>query len=136
MSENEENEEAERLTYIGRRLQGGKLKHSFRQEDGSIVFYPKAPASTFAGARIGRTYNVGPRFPSIWASVEVDRLPDAECVRWQAADRAAYETKAERAGSSLPELDAAITALREARAVLPHGQRRGFDVWLLKKIVG
>lgn len=127
-------EKTDRLTYIGRRIQGGKIQHCFKEPDGQVIWYPKARVSTFGGAVIGSIYEIGNRFPQIWATCAVGKADADQCVAWQAQDRAAYALKTERAASSSPELDAAIKALQVGRASLPRSQRPAFDAWLLNKI--
>jgi len=127
-------QKTEKMTYIGRRMQKGKLHHCFLDAEGVVTWYPKAKASTFQGARIGTTYEIGGRFPQIWSSVKVGELSDQERLNWQAQDRAAYALKTERAGSSSPDLDNAVDAIKNARIRMNASQRAAFDAWLLNKI--
>lgn len=129
-----EETETEILTYIGRRIQKGKIQHCFKEEAGGIVWYPKAKASTFQGAMIGSTYKIGPRFPQLWSDAKTGEEDEQTRLKWQALDRAAYASKSERSASNSPELDAAVDAIRMARSSIPRGQTAAFDAWLLNKI--
>lgn len=124
----------EKMTYIGRRLQKGKLQHCFLDEEGDVIWYPKAKASTFQGARIGSTYEIGKQFPKFWSDAKVGELSDQERTNWQALDRAAYALKTERSGSPSPDLDKAVDAIKTARLRMSASQRAAFDAWLLNKI--
>lgn len=131
-----EETETQRVTYIGRRIQKGKLQHCFRDdtEGGVVVWWPKTKPSTFAGCKIGRSYEFGGRFPSVWINHETGQVAEDLATQWQAQDRAAYLAKNERTASSSPELDKAIEAIQTARLSLTPSQRAHFDAWLLNKI--
>lgn len=96
--------------------------------------YPKAKASTFQGARVGSTYEIGKHFPKSWSDAKVGELSGQERTNWQAQDRAAYVLKTERSGSSSPDLDKAVDAIKTARRRMSASQRAAFGAWLLNKI--
>lgn len=128
---------SEKYTYVGRRLQKGKLQHCFQEEGKKgLVWWPKMKASVVAGARIGRTYKIGDRFPSLWSEAEVSQVSDDVATEWQALDRAAYLGSQELKQSPVPELDAAISALARARMQMPASRRGYFDGWLINQIHG
>lgn len=129
-----ERQEKETGTYTGRRLRKGKLQHCFQGEDGGEFWFPKAKVSVFSGAKIGTTYDLTGPFPELWSARKLSTATEQDCIRWQVKDRAAYQTKTERAGSSSPELDQAVATLKVARAHLPKAQGNAFDAWLLNKI--
>lgn len=125
------------LTYIGRRIQKGKLQHCFlegAEGNQSIVWFPKAKASRFAGARIGTIYEIGDCLPDLWSSAQIGDVEDAQKLQWQTADRGAYLEANERKGSNSPELDDLVDRLKRARYGLTASQRPAFDAWLLNQI--
>lgn len=83
----------EKMTYIGRRLQKGKLQLCFLDKEGDVIWHPKAKASTFQGARIGSAYEIGKHFPKSCSDARVGELSGQERTNWQAQDRAAYALK-------------------------------------------
>lgn len=123
------------LTYIGRRIQKGRLFHCFVDyTDEAIVWFPKVKASLFAGAVIGTTYDLSEGIPAIWRDRATGQAESQTRLDWQARDRAEYQKSQEKKTSSSPDLDAAVEAIQKARRKMPANQLALFDAWLLNKI--
>lgn len=125
------------LTYIGRRISGNKLVHSFKGE-GQTVHFPKAKASNFIGARIGHIYDVGEKLSTrvIWKDIEVGQVSDDKKVDLQVAEAADLALWSQRKVKPREELEDIILQLRNARDRLTPQARGGFDSWVLQKLRG
>lgn len=107
------------VTYIGRRrtANGRKVAYAYLDELGKTVLYPKALVPAPIGTNITLThpddgdttryYSAGPNAPALGAFTDHPHL-----MRWQVADRAAYEAKAQE--------DAIVRAARNADAMEAH----------------
>lgn len=125
----------DRLTYVGRRLQGSVLRHTFREEDGTQIFYPKVKrASAYWGLQIGGIYDVPEGWPTSWSSIRSDRASQEDIDRWEAQDRAAELVDRDRKLKRTSDLEAVLDRLRKARASIPPQQRVAFDAWVLSSI--
>lgn len=122
--------------YIGRRIEGSKLFHSFADADDTEAqfFYPKARATAFKGAIIGRQYELGGGIPSLWRSADTGAEPHPKAAAWQAQDVADAEHHRQKSIKPNPELLAAVDVIAKARASTSFASRVAFDAWLLSKI--
>jgi len=138
------------VTYMGRRpLSTGKIGYAYTDEDGSPRYY-KAPLVT--GAQIGQRitlegpaedpnvyYSKGPRAPRVTGFDEtIDR---DTLTRWQVADRAAYQAKADadasnRAAKQAAHMEHHIEALTQAARNLTGPQRAAFARYVEDRIRG
>lgn len=124
----------DKITYMGRRIEGGKLQHLFLGEDETSHFYPKAKSGVFRGCEIGATYEIGEHFPGIWQQCMVNQERHVKALDWEVADRAASAKYREMKKSPTPELDNIVSQLRTARDAMPARLRGSFDAWLLNQI--
>jgi hypothetical protein len=138
------------VTYMGRRqLSTGKVGYAYTGEDGSPRYYK---AALVAGAQIGQRitmespvdepdvyYSKGPRAPRVTGFDEtIDR---DTLTRWQIADRAAYQAKADadasnRAAKQAAHMEHHIEALAAAARNLSGPQRAAFARYVEDRIRG
>lgn len=138
------------VTYMGRRqLTGGKIGYAYTDEDGSPRYYT---AALVTGAQIGQRitlegpvddpsvyYSKGPRAPRVTGfdhTINADTL-----TKWQVADRAAYQAKADtdasnRAAKQAAHMEQHIAALTAAARNLSGPQRAAFARYVEDRIRG
>ncbi len=128
------------VVYVGRRiLSTGKVGYGYRDENGEIGYYK---ASLATGNQVGQVvtltrpadrpdsyYSAGKWAPRIVGFI--DTIEEADLLRWQVEDRAAYQVKADadaakRAAERAAHLDSHIEALIEAARGLTGAQRAAF----------
>ncbi len=130
--------------YIGRRLEGKRMKlvRMFKpvepDDDGNRTefYYPKALARKFEGAQIGRAYDMSEGVPSFWHKARTpEHDPDEKAlIQYQALDRDSALKKQEMKNDPAPELERALAQIRVARAALSPFKRQAFDLWALSQI--
>lgn len=131
--------DADRWTYLGRRMVKGTLRHCFRaadDEDGVLRWWKSNKASLYYGLKIGEEYALDEgKLPQSWISAKTGAQADEdERVRLQVLDRSAeLEQRAKKVDRS-PDLLNTVEQLRVARRSLSAAQRVTFDAWLLNSI--
>lgn len=138
------------VTYMGRRqLSTGKIGYAYTDDDGSPRYYK---ATLVTGAQIGQRitmespvdepnvyYSKGPRAPRVTGFDEtIDR---DTLTRWQVADRAVYQAKADadatnRAAKQAAHMEHHIDALIAAARNLTGPQRAAFARYVEDRIRG
>lgn len=134
MSDGNDNERFRESTYEGVRLEGRKLVHSFRDVEGVGFHYPKAKASTFAGAIIGKKYDLRGKLPRFWQTVQVGEVDDEQRALFQGRSREARLAKDQYNVEASPDIERALKTLRVARAGVSFARKTAFDVWVVNQI--
>lgn len=138
------------VTYAGRRtLTTGKIGYSYQDANGEVRYYQSPMVD---GQQVGNLITItrpadspdsyysrgqyAPRLTGFDETVEADLLE-----RWQAADRAAYQVKADadaakRAAKQAGGVESHIEALIAATRNLPGSQRAAFARYVEDRIRG
>lgn len=123
-------------TYIGRRIENGKLFHCFDDQKSKRTFwFPKVKKNRFAGIKIGMQYNMPEgTIPNYWPDVEVGFVDELTVKRYEAADRSELSLDNARKIKPHPNLDRIVSELATIRNSLNVSQRKAFDLWLIQSL--
>ena len=122
--------------YMGKRLEGSALRHTFKGMDGGVWYFTNAKDNRFFGCVIGRQYDLGEdnQIPRNWVDANTGVVhPDA--AEWQARARTDLEYYKTKSKEVAPEIKEAIEALRSACRGMSSNDRSKFLAYLISQFM-